>query len=343
MTAASVRALFAELRAELVPIVQAITEQPPADDSCLRHALPRAAPARVRPRGDQALRLRPGARAPGQDPPPVHDQVLARRRAHHDAGQARTTSPTRCSARCTRPATRCTSRASDPRLRRHAARQRHLVGRAREPVAAVGEPGRAAAAASGSTSTRSCRRPSRSSLRRVSLDTFYRAINKVERSLIRTDADEVTYNLHVMLRFDLELDLLEGRLAVKRPARGVARALQGRPRPGAARRPRRLPAGRALVRRPHRRRVPGLHARQHPERAVLRRRRRGASRHPAARSRHGEFGTLHGWLRDNLYQHGRKFPPDELVKRATGEPMTIEPYIAYLRAKYGELYRLPRA
>ena len=49
----------------------------------------------------------------------------------------------------------------------------------------------------------------------VPLDTFYRAINKVERSLIRTDADEVTYNLHVMLRFDLELELLEGRLKVK--------------------------------------------------------------------------------------------------------------------------------
>ena len=47
------------------------------------------------------------------------------------------------------------------------------------------------------------------------IDTFYRAINKVERSLIRTDADEVTYNLHVMLRFDFELDLLEGKLAVK--------------------------------------------------------------------------------------------------------------------------------
>ena len=50
---------------------------------------------------------------------------------------------------------------------------------------------------------------------RVPLETFYRAINKVERSLIRTDADEVTYNLHVMMRFDLELALLEGRLAVK--------------------------------------------------------------------------------------------------------------------------------
>src|SRR5262249_48825511 len=51
--------------------------------------------------------------------------------------------------------------------------------------------------------------------REVKLETFYRAINKVERSLIRTDSDEVTYNLHIMLRFDLELDLLEGRLEVK--------------------------------------------------------------------------------------------------------------------------------
>ena len=46
-------------------------------------------------------------------------------------------------------------------------------------------------------------------------EAFYRAINKVERSLIRTDADEVTYNLHIMMRFDLEVDLLEGRLRVK--------------------------------------------------------------------------------------------------------------------------------
>ena len=49
----------------------------------------------------------------------------------------------------------------------------------------------------------------------VPLDLFYRAINRVERPLIRTDADEVTYNLHIMQRFDLELKLLEGRLRVK--------------------------------------------------------------------------------------------------------------------------------
>jgi carboxypeptidase Taq len=54
-----------------------------------------------------------------------------------------------------------------------------------------------------------------SQLGAVTLETFYRAINRVSRSLIRTDADEITYNLHVMIRFDLELDLLEGKLAVK--------------------------------------------------------------------------------------------------------------------------------
>src|SRR5262249_25938069 len=48
----------------------------------------------------------------------------------------------------------------------------------------------------------------------VTLDAFYRAINKVEKSLIRTNADEVTYCLHVIMRFDFELDLLEGRLRV---------------------------------------------------------------------------------------------------------------------------------
>ena len=49
----------------------------------------------------------------------------------------------------------------------------------------------------------------------VPLATFHRAINKVSRSLIRTDADEVTYNLHVMLRFELEIQMLEGKLRVK--------------------------------------------------------------------------------------------------------------------------------
>ena len=56
----------------------------------------------------------------------------------------------------------------------------------------------------------------------------------------------------------------------------------------------------------------------------------------------GEFSTLHQWLRAHVYQHGRKFRPDELVERATGSEMNIGSYLSYLRNKYGELYRLQK-
>jgi carboxypeptidase Taq len=54
----------------------------------------------------------------------------------------------------------------------------------------------------------------------------------------------------------------------------------------------------------------------------------------------GEFDTLHGWLRENIYRHGSKFTPDELLRRATGSAMTMQPYLDYLRGKYGALYAL---
>ena len=172
------------------------------------------------------------------------------------------------------------------------------------------------------------------------LETFYRAINKVERSLIRTDADEVTYNLHVMLRFDLELALLEGRLAVEdlpeawrarfeedfgiAPpddrdgclqdvhwyAGAVGGGFQG------------YTIGNILAR------------------PVLRRRAGRASRDPgrdgARRVRHAARLAARAPLPARPQVH-----PDELVERATGGPMRIAPYVAYLRTKYGELYRLP--
>jgi carboxypeptidase Taq len=56
--------------------------------------------------------------------------------------------------------------------------------------------------------------------------------------------------------------------------------------------------------------------------------------------RQGEFGERHGWLKENIYQHGRKFTAAELTERVTGGPLTIEPYIAYLTRKFGELYTL---
>jgi carboxypeptidase Taq len=171
----------------------------------------------------------------------------------------------------------------------------------------------------------------------VPLDTFYRAINKVERSLIRTDADEVTYNLHIIIRFELELDLLEGKLAV----RDLAEAWRERYQANLGIVP---PDDRDGV-------LQDVHwysgfiggaFQGYTLGNIL-----GAQFFEAAlRARpqitneieQGEFGALHGWLTENIYQHGSKFTASELVERVTGGPLSIEPYIRYLRNKYGELY-----
>lgn len=178
--------------------------------------------------------------------------------------------------------------------------------------------------------------------RQTSFETFYRAINKVQRSLIRTDADEVTYNLHIMMRFDLELDLLEGHLRVKdlpeawrtrmQADLGVAPAddsdgcLQDVHWYGG-----RVGGGFQSYT------IGNILSAQFYDAAL-----KAYPGIPGEIAK-GEFGTLHGWLREQLYQHGRKFQPDEIVVRATGEPMSMKPYVAYLRRKYGELYRLPAA
>jgi carboxypeptidase Taq len=54
----------------------------------------------------------------------------------------------------------------------------------------------------------------------------------------------------------------------------------------------------------------------------------------------GQFGTLHGWLKDNIYQHGSKFTANELIERVTGAPLSIIPYMDYLKTKYSEIYQL---
>ena len=141
MKASSVRAVFGELRNRLVPIVQAITSRPPADDSCLRQRRPRRPAARVRTRGHPRVRLRLRARPPGPHVPPVHDQVLARRRSHHDA-RARERHRRRAVRHAARVGPRDVRAGHPARLRGLAARERHVGRRAREPVAAVGEPGR---------------------------------------------------------------------------------------------------------------------------------------------------------------------------------------------------------
>ncbi len=176
-------------------------------------------------------------------------------------------------------------------------------------------------------------------LQGVPLDRFYRAINKVERSLIRTDADEVTYNLHVMLRFDLELALLEGTLAV----RDLPEAWRERFRQDFDIVP---PDDRDGV-------LQDVHwfggmiggaFQGYTLGNILSAQFFGAAiaAHPEipGEIRQGKFTILHGWLKENLYRHGRKFTMDEIVERATSGPLSIEPYVHYLEGKYGELYDL---
>ncbi|MFN8586894.1 MAG: carboxypeptidase M32 [Candidatus Eisenbacteria bacterium] len=173
----------------------------------------------------------------------------------------------------------------------------------------------------------------------VALDDFYRAINRVERSLVRVDADEVTYNLHVMLRFDLELNLLEGRVEVKDLAnvwRERFEADFGLP----------VPDDRHGV-------LQDVHwysgliggvFQGYTLGNILSAQFFGAAcaAHPAipAQIAEGRFDVLHGWLRENVYQHGAKYTADELARRATGGPLRLEPYLDYLWSKYQPLYGL---
>ncbi|MBP8291647.1 MAG: carboxypeptidase M32, partial [Caldilineaceae bacterium] len=54
----------------------------------------------------------------------------------------------------------------------------------------------------------------------------------------------------------------------------------------------------------------------------------------------GRFDKLHGWLRQNIYQHGSKFTASELLERVTGGPLSLAPYLHYLNTKYGAIYGL---
>lgn len=176
-------------------------------------------------------------------------------------------------------------------------------------------------------------------LKGVGLDKFYRAINKVERSLIRTDADEVTYNLHVMLRFELELQLLEGKLEINGLPAAWHECYQSD----------------LGVHAPSD--VDGVLQDVHWYGGLIGGAFQGYTlgnimsalfyegalkAHPQIPTQisKGQFAILHTWLKENLYWHGSKFTPNELIERVTGGQLRIEPYIKYLKAKYGELYKL---
>jgi len=172
----------------------------------------------------------------------------------------------------------------------------------------------------------------------VSLDAFYKGINKVQPSLIRVEADEATYNLHIMLRLELEIALMEGSLEVKdlpeawntrmqdylgiTPPNNSLGVLQDIHWAGGA-------IGyfstyalgnlvSAQLWEVINRDIPDL-----PE-----------------QMRRGEFSALLDWLKRNVHCHGAKFEPQELVQRVAGSKIDPAPYMRYLRNKFSEIYGL---
>jgi carboxypeptidase Taq len=174
-------------------------------------------------------------------------------------------------------------------------------------------------------------------LQDVSLESFYRAINKVERSLIRTDADEVTYNLHVAIRFDLELQMLEGKLAV----RDLPAAWNERYQTDLGIVPSSDSEGVMQDVHWYTGSIGGMFQGYTLGNLM------SAQFFAAALQAHpeipqqiqqGNFQTLLNWLQTNIYQHGCKYTPVELIQKATGNPLSIEPFISYISQKYGEIY-----
>jgi carboxypeptidase Taq len=170
-------------------------------------------------------------------------------------------------------------------------------------------------------------------LRSVELDRFLAGINRVKPSLIRIKADEVTYGMHVILRFELEQDLVNGRVAiadlpevwnermndylgvdVPNDAQGVlqdthwasgsigyfATYLLGTVMS--------VQIWQKILED-----VPDLEE----------------------QIEHGKFQALREWLGEHVHSLGRKFPPQETLRRATGSTIDPKPYVDYLRTKYG--------
>ncbi|HEX6291346.1 MAG TPA: carboxypeptidase M32 [Herpetosiphonaceae bacterium] len=170
----------------------------------------------------------------------------------------------------------------------------------------------------------------------VDFDVFYRAINNVQPSFIRVEADELTYNLHIMLRFELETAVLEGKMQVGDLAeewQSRMESLLGITPPDDAQGVLQdMHWSSGLIGYFPTYTLGNVLSVQLWESAL------GA--HPSIPEEiaRNEYATLLGWLRQNIHRHGRKFKPNTLIQKATGGSLDAKPYLNYLRAKFGEIY-----
>ena len=172
----------------------------------------------------------------------------------------------------------------------------------------------------------------------VGVRAFYKGINKVEPSFIRVNADEATYNLHIMLRLELEIAMVEGKVNVKdlpeiwnakmqeylgivppNDAKGVLQDVHW--------------SGGSIG-------YFSTYALGNLVSAQLWEKIEKDIKGLDEKFRKGDFSELLGWLHKNIHQYGRKFEPQTLMLNVTGSKITPAPYVRYLKKKYGEIYGL---
>jgi carboxypeptidase Taq len=170
----------------------------------------------------------------------------------------------------------------------------------------------------------------------VDMEHFYRGVNRVEPSLVRVEADEATYNLHIMLRLELEIMVLEGRAEVKdlpelwrekmldylgvapdNDKQGVLQDVH-------------WSCG-----------IMGYfptYALGNIVSAQIWEKINQDIPELGSLMRSGQFQVLREWLREKLHCHGAKFEPQELIRRITGEQINPTPYLNYLKNKFTDIY-----
>jgi carboxypeptidase Taq len=333
MTAAEVRAVFDRLKEELVPLIKAVADAPPVDESCLSGPFPverqeEALLAILRPLGfdDTQWRLDPTAH-PFASYSGLTDirittrylegSLMALFAGIHEFGHG-------LYEHQSAPELDRTVLSGGVSLGLHESQSRlweNLVGRGRPFWRRYYEQFQSAFP---------------DVLGDVDGDAFYRAVNRIRPSLIRVEADQVTYNMHVILRFELEQDILAGNVELRDlpeawnarmdeylgidvpdDARGVLQDVHWSA--GVIGYFPTYSLGNVMsvqIWEAVRRDLPDLDDRVEA----------------------GDFAPLRDWLRDRIHRHGRKFTPQETLERCTGSTIDPEPYLRYLKDKVVELY-----
>jgi carboxypeptidase Taq len=175
-------------------------------------------------------------------------------------------------------------------------------------------------------------------LKDVSLDQFHFAVNDVRPSFIRVEADEATYNLHILLRFEMESAFFNGDITVTDvPAlwsEKFEKYLGIRPESDRVGCLQDVHWSAGLIGYFPTYTLGNLFAAQFFAKA------KQDLGDLDSQFAAGDFKPLFEWLRKNIHSHGQRYRADDLVEKVTGKPLSHKPLMDYLNAKYGELYKL---